>query len=655
VSPAYPARPEGGANEENLVRSAALFASTRRDDGMVALCDGACSSAFAADGQRCGDTSKAPVFFSALEAAGQRWRADWANRGARRIDRIEIYAVRGTEAASLDGAQILVDDFEVATYPAGEAGAAFVFEPPLYGSSVEVRKTGGSLLLGLAEVEVWSEREAPAMDVAFQGAVRSSSVFSPNEVDRSAGAGVSADAGATRTVDGRADTEMATKAFLRGGSLALEGQAWPYDTGNQDEAPLIGRDSAWWLLRLGRGQRIRSLQIHRGSVPTALDGAQVFFAVDGVLEATPRFVLPAGGEAIEVLRPATPVADVTAVKIASAVDATAAPGDPSQALRIREVRVFADVPARGAGPLRDLSTRARPTSSIDGLRVRAVGETIDGSVATGDGAEGIPAWLRFAFDEAHDVRGLEVHQRTDYPGTFFYSPPGSGCPSRPLCGDSYGGCSFRGFGSVIAQVDELGGAVGAPVGTLDWEHHQSFAFERRGAAFEIRKSGSQSVYTAACSVGYQTESFVHVREARLLGYWGSGVAPLMDYARAGNGAVATHSPGLTGNDASFAIDAWRGWPQATTGSGDQELRVDLARPVRAERIAIYGVDSMATFEATLEVRVDGGEWVTVTTLPQRTNHVIDLPARRLVDAVRLRKTTGVLSVYELEVLAPANY
>ena len=65
--------------------------------------------------------------------------------------------------------------------------------------------------------------------------------------------------------------------------------------------------------------------------------------------------------------------------------------------------------------------------------------------------------------------------------------------------------------------------------------------------------------------------------------------------------------------------------------------------------------SSLTGPGSEDADVDGGEWVTVTTLPQRTNHVIPLPARRLVDAVRLRKTTGVLSVYELEVLAPANY
>lgn len=655
VAPAFPAAPEGRPGETNHVRDAVLFMSTQRDDGMTTTCAGPCASRFAADGQRCGDPARAAVAVSALEDAGEIWRADWSSRGARRIDRVEVYGVRGAEAAGLNGAEIRVDGFVVATYPDDAPQAAFVFDPPLYGSSVEIRKTRGERLLGLAEVEVWGTREPPVTDVAFLGAVRQSSVLA---VDEALTTGLSRDAGPTNAVDGRPDTLAITKPFARGGSLSLEGQSYPFGTGNLDEAPMVGRTAAWWLLDLGRPQTLRSLQIHRGDIPSQLDGAQIFLVVGGTIDAAPRWTLAAGGAAIERLRPTSSVANVTAVKIVSGRDSSPAPGVPEASLELREVRVWADTPARGAEPLRDLSTRIRfdyrrssPMSDAD--------HAFDGDMSTYANADNVPdTWMRFVFRAPHDIRRIDLYKRGTYPSTLLFTPPGSGCPLRPLCGDTYGACGFRNYGAELREIDGAAGQVGPPIATVGYEYFESFATSRGGAlGLELHKRASVPIVTPQCSVGYQNETMLSVAEARIIGFWGAEGPTPLNYAARFRAAGFRQSPDASdpATAAWRAFNSWTGDFAATSGVGPQELRVDLERPVLVDRVTVVGATADGADEARLEVLVDGGRWEHVTTLPRRVNHEIVLPRGRLVAAVRLRKTDSALAIAQLEVLALPRY
>ncbi len=653
VEPAYAEAPEGRATEINHVRGAALLFSSHRDDGVVATCVGPCASRFAADGQRCGDSTRSPVALSALETAGERWRADWSARGAGRIDRIEVYGVLGDDATGLDGAEILVDGFVVATFPAGQARAAFVFDPPLYGSSVEIRKTRATQRVGLAEVEVWGARETPVSDVAFLGAASQSSVLSTNEA---VAVGGHANAAPMNAVDGRSDTRAITKPFRRAGTLALTGQTYPFGTGNVDETPTVGRDAAWWWLELGRPQTVRSVQIHRGDTPSRLDGAMVYLVIGDAIEATPRWTLAAGGSAIERLRPSAPIANVTGVKIVSALDAVAAPGVAAASLELREVRVWADTPARGAESLRDLTAGAR----VDVLRDRTRSDfdfPLDGDLSTSANADNVDgSWMRWVLRAPHDVRRVDLYKRATYPGTTLFSP--TGCPLRPLCGDTYGGCSFRTWGAELREIDGAGGQVGDPLAIADERHVETFAVERGAVAgLELFKAGYLLVPTPACPSGYGTEPMMEVAEARAYGYWGASGATAINYAARHRAASVSMSP--DGGDARVAawraFDSWTGDFARTTGVGTQELLVVLARPVLAERIVIVGADADGPSEARLELLLDGGLWETVTTLPRRVNHEIVLPPGRLVSAVRLRKTDRALGIAELEVLAVPRY
>ena len=74
------------ADEVNLVRGAALFmSSVRQDDASLPGCDGACLSRYAADGIRCSDGVLAPLAEVATATAGELFRADWSATGAGRI------------------------------------------------------------------------------------------------------------------------------------------------------------------------------------------------------------------------------------------------------------------------------------------------------------------------------------------------------------------------------------------------------------------------------------------------------------------------------------------------------------------------------------------------------------------------------------------
>ena len=659
VEPAFTGTP--GDADVNHVRGAALFMSSQRDDGMIVTCDGPCGSHFAADGQRCGDTTRSPVAFSALTDVGQSWRADWSANGAKRIDRIEIYAVRGPEAAGLHGAEIFVDDFMVATYPSDEGQAAFVFDPPLYGNSVEIRKTSDTNLLGVAEVEVWGAEESPVADVAFLGAVRQSSNRAAIE---SVNQGGTVSTSPMFAVDGRADTAAQTKAFSRAGSLDLEAQIYPFNTGNQDEAPLVGVNAAWWYLELGRPQVVRSLQIHRGVDPTLLDGAMVYLVIDGTIETEPRWTLPTGGDATERLRPATPVQGVTGVKIVSAIEATPAPGDAAAALDIREVRVWADRPSVGAESLRDLSAFARIDSRQDvrdGTGIETSG-FIDGDVSVIASTRPTGStFVRLTLERPHELVRLDMYHRTEYPGTFLFSPPGSGCPSRPLCGDTYGGCSFQPYGGQIIEIDGNLAQVGEPLGTIGFNHFETVTVDRaQSVGVELTKPALVFFPSAVCPTpGYQTVPILSFADLRLIGYWGDSGAEPLNYAAGFRAASVSHSPAEPGAgpraNAYRAFNLYDGDAQATSGVGAQELVVHFHRPVAAEEIEILGDSTAGVSEGRLEVLVDGGLWERVTTLPARTDHTIALPSQRLIHAVRIRKTDSLISVRELRVLGAARY
>ncbi len=662
VSPAYAEAPEGRDTEINHVRNAMLFLSTHRDDGMVATCDGACRSAFAADGQRCGDETKAPVAYSAVTDIGERWRADWSRNGAKRIDRIEIYPVQGAEAAGLDGAEVLVDGFVVGTYPAAATEHAILFDPPLYGSSVEVRKTSAGQLLGLAEVEVWGEREAPITDVAFHGATRQSSIFATFEYAarfRGDPVGVPQDAGPFNAVDGLADTASTTKAFLRAGTLDLEGQVLPYGTGNEDTEPLVGRDSAWYLLDLGRPQTVRSVQLHRGPNPSRLDGAEIYLIVDGVLETPARWTVPTGGDAIEVFRPSAPVANVTGVKVVSPIVSTAHPGDPSAILELAELRVWANTPGLGSGPLRDLSTVAQTdvnwfSGAPFGLSLSPAHLT-DGHQTSAGGAPRLsPSAVRLFFSREVELDHIDFYHVANYPDRPFF---GGGCPLRPLCGDTYGSCAFRPYGAVVGEIDAAAGPVGPSLATLGYGPLSTVDVGRSGVeGIEALKTASVPIVTSGCPGGYQNEVFVTFSEVRAMGYWSSEGPIPMDYARGGRMATITHDPSAGIDfEAARATNGYSRDHLATTGTGDQEVLVQLGRPVAAETLVLRGPSAAGLAEVVVELLVDGGRWVEVTTLPRRANHVLALSGTRLVSAVRLRKSASPIELGTLELLALARY
>ncbi|MBO6935033.1 MAG: hypothetical protein JJ863_08655 [Deltaproteobacteria bacterium] len=654
VVPAYPEAPEGRATEVNHVRDARLFIDSHRDDGMVATCDGPCLSAFAADGQRCGDDTKAPVAYSAVVDAGQRWVADWSLRGAKRIDRIEVYPVRGDEAEGLNGAEILVDGVVVDTYPDGATEHAVVFDPPIYGSSIEVRKTTGSQLLGLAEVEAWGEREAPITNVALHGAARQSSILA-NESN-----GIPFDTSAFRAVDGRGDTAAATKPFARSGTLSLEGQVAPYGTGNQDEAPMVGRNSAWWWLDLGRGQRVRSIQIHRGPNADRLDAAEVFLAIGGTLDASPRWTLPTGGSPIEVLRPSAPIANVTGVKVVSALASTPPPGAPEASLEMSEVRVWADTPGRGSEPLRDLSTVARvdfsgPPSGLASLNVLP-GMAVDGDPSTFSSSINPFAFLQLRFDDEVSIESLHFLKRMNYPSGFFCCGHHA-CPNRQLCGDTYGGCMYRPAGSVVTLTDEGGAPIGAPVGDIGYEFVESMSAGGTSArVVDVTKVGGHLTFTSTCTIGYPSENGVGFAELQPFGYWGPAGPLPMDYALATRPASVSIRPAAgTGFEAERAFDGWNGDSAAAASDPDQELLVVLRRPLLVEGLEIRGPRTETVREAVVEVLVDGGRWQEVTILPGRAAHTLSLSGDRLIAAVRLRKSGSSLEVQQLRVLAVPRY
>jgi len=672
-----PAAGVAGDDEVNHVRDAALFMSSHRTETPPATCGTACASLHAADGERCGDTSKAPVAQPATPAGGERFIADWSVGGARRIDRIEIYNVLGGDSGGLGGAAVFIDGFQVGIYPDDAPSHVILFDPPLYGSSVEVAQADGAQPMGLAEVEVWGEDDGAVVDVALHGAVRQSSVLTLSEAK--VGGGSIAPAGATNAVDGRAATSATTKSFVRAGSVALENlvfgmttNAYPYGSGNVDEAPLIGNDNAWWYLDLGRPQRVRALQIHRGDTPTRLAGAAVYLVVDGVLEARPRWTLPtvaAGAYGEDRLAEVAAVDGVTGVKIVSALpsgDANAVQ-DPDASLELREVRVWADAPSAGSLPLRDLTLTSTadmrwdpPSPDNWPAPERSAGAFADGDLTTGSASTRVDmTWMTLDFGAAHEITWVEITKHPGYPGDFYYSPPGGGCPSIPLCGDTYGTCSRRSKAAELSSRAVDGTSNGA-LATLDSELVESFASSATDVhGVRLFKAMQGSTVTPACQVGYQDEQVINLTEVRVLGYPTADGPAQLNHARSARGATATLSPAVMGGGQTFpaerAINGWHADYAATEGTGGQTLTVTLRRPVRAETIRVLAPMESSVDGAALELLVDGGYWVAETTLAAGSDQQVALDGSRLIAAVRLLHQDVGMQVGELQVLAPSGY
>ena len=404
------------------------------------------------------------------------------------------------------------------------------------------------------------------------------------------------------------------------------------------------------------------MHVVRGDHPTQLDGAKVYLVVSGAIDAAPRWTLATGETTEDRLVPPAPVSSVTGVKIVSAHVSPAAGQDTSDdALELREVKVWATAPATGAGPLTDLTATAHADGTPSGSTWPASDQTPGSVIDADDSSSAEPPTSTIVFGATEDIRRIDFYERSTYPGTFFYSPPSTSCPAEPLCGNSYGGCSYRNYGASVYALDGNGAHTGAALETLGADYLESFSptSSTLSTGLAIEKPSIVNVDTAACPSGYQTEAFLDLSDIRIFGYASTGPR-LMNYALASRGATFSASPpAATGGAEDYAPErAGNGWftdYAMTGGTGAQVFMVTLERPVLAEAIRVVTPDPTTVAGATLEILVDGGVWQSVATLSPEFDVQVSLPGDQLVAAARLRTTGTALAVSELEVLATPRY
>jgi hypothetical protein len=247
---------------------------------------------------------------------------------------------------------------------------------------------------------------------------------------------------------------------------------------------------------------------------------------------------------------------------------------------------------------------------------------------------------------------VDVYKRTSYPGTFTF---GSGCPARPLCGNTYGPCSFRTHGAEVFALDAREAHSGSALTTLGTPYVESIPLGPTPAAgIEITKARPIPIVTPGCPGGYTTEAMIDLADVRVFGYPESAASRRLNHASPTRGASATLSPPVSSGAERYpperAINAWLVDHARTAGGGPQSVTVTLAHPIIGTSVRVTTPDPAALQGAILSILVDGESWEPLSTLPTAFVHDIALPADRLVAAVRVDKEEVQLSVSEIEVL-----